>query len=592
MSEFIGYVGVLHEINSENSSVALENVKSYGTEGRKQNPEEEIPASDNVYEYIVFRGSDVKDLRIEEAAKENKPPPQVPNDPAILGAGSRPQPQRVPQNQPNQQFRQPQQQSFPQQQQFPPGGYPPFPQNPRFGPPGGPHGFPGAPGGIPSYPGFNGPPGGFGGPPGWGAPGQGFPNQGPFSIQSPPNMPIGPPGQHQQDQRVHQPPPIGTIGQKDQRQNTQSPAKPQPSQTPDTQSANKATDPPSQQGPPPPIESKPDAASALAPPPTSTPTAQPIATKTAPTGPRGKGGIIPVVPLAASNISSKPNVPTPSTQPVGQPSTETATAAVAAAMAKLTAASNPPATAAAATITATVPSAKPTAPKPTADGDAIQHLAQKVSEMRTDAHARQGGRGSFGAPRGRGRGRGRGGHDAGAARRIEVPSDDFDFESANKKFNKQDLVKEAIASGSPLGGTAAAAEENGAAWTNGTAVKEAGAEGAEKKDKEDVVIPGPAGTAMYNRASSFFDDISSDLKDREESKVVNGREMRSEERKKNFETFGQGSVDGGAYRGGFRGRGRGRGGFRGGRGYRGGGGGYRGRGGVGASNGTAMGTGL
>lgn len=34
----------------------------------------------------MFRGSDVKDLRVEEppAAKENKPP-QVPNDPAILG---------------------------------------------------------------------------------------------------------------------------------------------------------------------------------------------------------------------------------------------------------------------------------------------------------------------------------------------------------------------------------------------------------------------------------------------------------------------------------------------------------------------------
>jgi hypothetical protein len=66
--------------------VALENVTSFGTEGRKSNPEEEIPPSDSVYEYIVFRGSDVKDLRIEEgpAAKENKPP-QVPNDPAILG---------------------------------------------------------------------------------------------------------------------------------------------------------------------------------------------------------------------------------------------------------------------------------------------------------------------------------------------------------------------------------------------------------------------------------------------------------------------------------------------------------------------------
>lgn len=78
-------MGTLHEISSEHSTVALEHVVSYGTEGR--HPEGEVPASDNVYEYIVFRGSDVKDLRIEEPPKENQPPkpPQVPDDPAILG---------------------------------------------------------------------------------------------------------------------------------------------------------------------------------------------------------------------------------------------------------------------------------------------------------------------------------------------------------------------------------------------------------------------------------------------------------------------------------------------------------------------------
>jgi len=81
-------VGTLHEINSETSTVALENVSSFGTEDRKPH-EEMIPPSDNVYEYIVFRGSDVKDLRIEEApgAKENKPP-LPPNDPAIMSSVS------------------------------------------------------------------------------------------------------------------------------------------------------------------------------------------------------------------------------------------------------------------------------------------------------------------------------------------------------------------------------------------------------------------------------------------------------------------------------------------------------------------------
>lgn len=79
-------MGTLHEISSENSTVALENVTSYGTEGRR--PDEEVPANlDNIYEYIVFRGSDVKDLRIEEGPKEAKKrePPKIPDDPAILG---------------------------------------------------------------------------------------------------------------------------------------------------------------------------------------------------------------------------------------------------------------------------------------------------------------------------------------------------------------------------------------------------------------------------------------------------------------------------------------------------------------------------
>ncbi|RUO95817.1 Scd6-like Sm domain-containing protein, partial [Jimgerdemannia flammicorona] len=82
----IRYVGILHNINSQDSTVALEQVRSYGTEGRRGNPAEEIPQSDNVFEYIVFRGSDVKDLQVfEPPAPAPVPAPQVPNDPAILG---------------------------------------------------------------------------------------------------------------------------------------------------------------------------------------------------------------------------------------------------------------------------------------------------------------------------------------------------------------------------------------------------------------------------------------------------------------------------------------------------------------------------
>lgn len=82
----IRYVGTLHSINSEDSTVSLENVRSFGTEGRKGSPDEEVAPSVELYEYIVFRGTDVKDLRVEEApaVKENKPP-VMPNDPAIVG---------------------------------------------------------------------------------------------------------------------------------------------------------------------------------------------------------------------------------------------------------------------------------------------------------------------------------------------------------------------------------------------------------------------------------------------------------------------------------------------------------------------------
>ena len=84
------YVGTLHEINPEASTIALQNVVSYGTEGRRGNPAEELPPSSSVYEYIVFRGSDVKDISVAEDKKENAQPepPQMPDDPAILGVST------------------------------------------------------------------------------------------------------------------------------------------------------------------------------------------------------------------------------------------------------------------------------------------------------------------------------------------------------------------------------------------------------------------------------------------------------------------------------------------------------------------------
>lgn len=233
----------------------------------------------------------------------------------------------------------------------------------------------------------------------------------------------------------------------------------------------------------------------------------------------------------------------------GQSATEAAAAAVAAAMAKL----------------------GPVAGKPAGQaGQAgtVDNLARKISEMST-----------YDNTRGRGGARGQSARGARGARRgggprhgVDVPTTDFDFESSNAKFNKQDLVKQAIASGSPVG---TPTEENGAG-ENGLNGADAYGASAATAGEDDVVIPA-ATVKKYNKSSSFFDDLSSELKDRQtaqdEGKRLGGADFRFEERKRNMETFGEASPFRG--RGGMRGAGRGgRGGGRGrGQGFRGGRGG-------------------
>ena len=285
--------------------------------------------------------------------------------------------------------------------------------------------------------------------------------------------------------------------------------------------------------PPPPLESKPTAAEVKATADsltTNKPAANNIESKSVPTGPKSSR-ITPAVPNPAAILSRagpQATVATASVKPALEQSnappsaaalrdaTQAAKAAVAVAMAKL---DNP---------NAAVGSAS------SIPNSAMDNLTTKVNEMRVNA------------PRGGStRGRGRGGR-GGAQSKIEVPDADFDFQTANAKFNKQELAKQAL-SPSPVGEV-----------PNG--------DGPETPELED---------GAYNKTKSFFDNISSEAKDRAENggQKPGGREWRGEEQRKNMETFGQGSVDGG-YRGPYRGRGRGRG-----RGNMRGRGGSRGRGG-------------
>ncbi|RKF73569.1 Protein decapping 5 [Golovinomyces cichoracearum] len=528
MAEFIGtrislvsnsdirYVGTLHEINSENSTVALENVSMLGTEGRR--PDNEVPALDSIYEYILFRGTDVKDLRIEEAPalKEFKPP-QIPNDPAILGSGTHPKNLMRTQNQ---QYNvsthgQTQQALLPSQNPQPIGtpgpAYPQQTQYPQFYPPSG-WGRSAQIGssGYATIP--------YGGPPDW------YPGQQqdfiPSSQFAPYSYATEQTGSITQQQNINgnKPLPIGVSANKKQATATQ-----QNKKGDDPQNLPKAEVPAihNQTAPVPTSAQKESKTNSISASPYSINKQEPPISvdpiKSIPIGPKTTR-IKPVLPLNNSSIPKESLRTSPEnssnikkTDPAAslREATKTASAAVAAAMARLPNTNNDSATS-----------------NEKGSGNQTRNIRKPSL---SDSGANKSNRGSHKPHGSRFVVRG-------ASSKVEIPTGDFDFESANAKFSKKDLINEAIA-GSP---------------TNG-------------KPNESLLEPQIPTT--YNKTKSFFDNISSEVKDRQETGNLRpgGREWRSEEQKKNLETFGQESIDNGE-RGGYRGRGRGRGGYRG-RGY-------------------------
>uniref|UniRef100_A0A0G4HVI9 Uncharacterized protein n=1 Tax=Chromera velia CCMP2878 TaxID=1169474 RepID=A0A0G4HVI9_9ALVE len=84
----IRYEGILYNINTVESTVALQNVKSFGTEGRKV---PEVGPSEEIYDFIIFRGKDIKDLTVCDSAPPARAKAGMPQDPAIMSVNVAPE---------------------------------------------------------------------------------------------------------------------------------------------------------------------------------------------------------------------------------------------------------------------------------------------------------------------------------------------------------------------------------------------------------------------------------------------------------------------------------------------------------------------
>jgi len=81
----IRYEGILYAIDTENMTVALTKVRSFGTENR--DCERHVAAREETFEYIIFRGTDIYDLTVCDLPQD-----RLPQDPAILNVSQQPAP--------------------------------------------------------------------------------------------------------------------------------------------------------------------------------------------------------------------------------------------------------------------------------------------------------------------------------------------------------------------------------------------------------------------------------------------------------------------------------------------------------------------
>eukprot|EP00560_Eucampia_antarctica_P006727 CAMPEP_0197826370 /NCGR_PEP_ID=MMETSP1437-20131217/3338_1 /TAXON_ID=49252 ORGANISM="Eucampia antarctica, Strain CCMP1452" /NCGR_SAMPLE_ID=MMETSP1437 /ASSEMBLY_ACC=CAM_ASM_001096 /LENGTH=392 /DNA_ID=CAMNT_0043426781 /DNA_START=88 /DNA_END=1267 /DNA_ORIENTATION=+ len=92
----IRYEGTLYSINELDATVALQNVRAFGTEGREKiDPTcTFVSPQDAVHPYLLFRGCDIKDLHVHESASTPEIPTTdtpPPTDPAILSTSAPPE---------------------------------------------------------------------------------------------------------------------------------------------------------------------------------------------------------------------------------------------------------------------------------------------------------------------------------------------------------------------------------------------------------------------------------------------------------------------------------------------------------------------